>query len=460
MSEFRVLVVDDEAEIRRLLTQALGNEFDASSARDGEDALQQLDQRPCDLVLLDHAMPGLTGLEVLRRIKASHPETRVIMVTASDDLSLVIESIRAGAEDYIIKPIVIDAVKQKIRSFSKQRDLTAENHRLRAELDQRYRFDELLGESPAFVEMLSAIERVSPLQIPILVHGESGTGKELVARAIHRNSPRRNHAFLGINCAALQDSLLASELFGHVRGAFTDAREARKGLFAAADGGTLFLDEIGEISPSFQAQLLRVLQTGEVLPVGSTTPRSADVRIIAATNRDLQEEVERGRFREDLYFRLWKFPIRVPALRERPEDIPVLARAFLQRYNRDLNKNIQGFSEDAIRLLAGYAWPGNVRELENAIERAAILQDGDRIQTHDLLLGRDRHDDTAGAQLLEGDWQEAKRRFEKAYLWKAILAAGGNISLAARTIGMERGNFRDKMNAYGISPRDIRSTES
>jgi DNA-binding NtrC family response regulator len=451
MADFRILVVDDEDDFRRLMTQSLGQEFQVGSARDGAEALRLMEQRPFDVVLLDHGLPGLTGLEVLRRIKDSFPETRVIMVTAFDALSLVIECIRAGAEDFIVKPVVVDAVKKKIRSFGERLYLAAENHRLRTELDQRQRLDDMLGESPAFVEMLGKIERVASLAIPILVHGESGTGKELVARAIHRNSSRRSKAFLGINCAAFQDNLLASELFGHVRGAFTDAREAKKGLFTAADGGTLFMDEIGEISPSFQAQLLRVLQTGEVLPVGATVPQAVDVRIVAATNRDLNEEVERGRFRQDLFFRLWKFPIRVPALRERPEDIPLLSNAFLRRYNQELKKGVQGFTEAAARRLVRYSWPGNVRELENAIERAVILQDGDRIQPEDLLLGNERREDAAGMDLFEGEWNEAKRRFEKAYIQKMIREAGGNVSQAARAAGMERGNFRAKMNAHGIS---------
>jgi DNA-binding NtrC family response regulator len=455
MSDFRVLIVDDEAEIRRLLTQALSREFETGSASDGTAALAAMEQRPYDVVLLDHGLPGLSGLDVLRQIKASHPETQVLMVTAFHDISLVIECIRAGAEDYIIKPIVIDAVKQKIRSLSKQQDLAAENHQLRAQLDDRHRFDELLGESPAFLEMLGAVERVSALNIPVLIHGESGTGKELVARAIHKNGSRRDRPFLGINCAAFPDTLLASELFGHARGAFTDAREAKKGLFLAADRGTLFMDEIGEISTSFQAQLLRVLQTSEVLSLGSTTPREVDVRVIAATNRNLESEVEQGKFRQDLFFRLWKFPIRVPALRERRSDIPVLANSFLHRYNRDLNKNVAGFSEEALRVLLSYAWPGNVRELENVIERAVILEDGDRIQAGDLLLSSDRHGGTVDGELFEGDWQEAKRRFERAYIRKAISNAGGNISQAARSAGMDRGNFRDKMNLYGISAEDI-----
>jgi two-component system, NtrC family, response regulator AtoC len=452
MTDFRILVVDDEDDFRCLLSESLGQEFQVGAARDGAEALRLMEQRPFDVVLLDHGLPGLTGLEVLRRIKDAHPETRVIMVTAFDTLSLVIECIRAGAEDFIVKPVVVDAVKKKIRSFSAQLHLTAENRRLRAELDQRQRLDDMIGESPAFVEMLGKVERVAGLAIPILVHGESGTGKELVARAIHRNSPRRSKVFLGINCAAFQDNLLASELFGHVRGAFTDAREAKRGLFAAADGGTLFLDEIGEISQGFQAQLLRVLQTGEFLPVGATVPQAVDVRIVAATNRDLNEEVEKGRFRQDLFFRLWKFPIRIPALRERPEDIPLLANALLRRYTRELKKDVQGFSEAAARRLVHYAWPGNVRELENAVERAVILQDGERILPEDLLLGKERREDLGGEDLFEGSWNEAKRRFEKAYFQRAIREGGGNVSLAARMSGMERTNFRAKLNVHGISP--------
>ncbi|HUP63269.1 MAG TPA: sigma-54 dependent transcriptional regulator [Thermoanaerobaculia bacterium] len=451
MQDFRVLIVDDEAEFRSLLTQALSREFETGSASDGQEALQAMERRPYDLVLLDHGLKGLSGLDVLRLIKSSHPETYVLMVTAFNDLSLVIECIRAGAEDYIVKPIVIDAVKQKILTLSKQRDLASENHQLRAQLDQRHRFDELLGESPAFLEMLAMVERVSALNIPVLIHGESGTGKELVARAIHKNSRRHDRAFLGINCPTFPDTLLVSELFGHVRGAFTNAHYAKKGLFVAADGGTLFMDEIGETSMNFQAQLLRVIETGEVLPLGSTTLRVVDVRLVAATNRNLEHEVERGTFRRDLFYRLWKVPIRVPALRERRADIPVLANAFLRRYNRDLNKNVIAFSEEAMRLLVSYAWPGNVRELQNVIERAVILQDGDHIEAHDLRVSPERHDGASDGQFFECDWQEAKRRFVRAYIRKAIAKAGGNVSQAARNAGMDRGNFRDKMKLYGIS---------
>jgi DNA-binding NtrC family response regulator len=454
MSDFRILVVDDEGEIRRLLSQALSREFDVASAANGEDALAEIERRPVDVVLLDHGMPGLTGLDVLRRVKASHPQTHVLMITAFDDLSLVIESIRAGAEDYIIKPIVIDAVKQKIRRLSEQRDLAAENHQLRAELDQRHRFDELLGESPAFLEMLERIERVSALSIPVFVHGESGTGKELVARAIHKNSVRREKPFLSVNCAAFPDTLLASELFGHAKGAFTDARETKKGLFLAANDGTLFMDEIGEISTSFQAQLLRVLERGEILPLGTSMPRVVDVRVVAATNRNLKAEVDRGTFREDLFYRLWRFPIEVPPLRDRHADIPVLANAFLRRYNRDLNKNVSGFSGEAMHRLMAYAWPGNVRELQNVIERALILEDGDQIQARDLPIRAERSEQSTELSFLDGDWQEAKRRFEKAYIREALGRAGSNISQAARHAGMDRGNFRDKMNQYGITAED------
>jgi len=454
MPDYRILVVDDEAEIRRLLTHALSREFDTASAANGQEALAEVERRPVDVVLLDHGMPDLTGLDVLRQIKASHPETHVLMITAFDDLSLVIESIRAGAEDYIIKPIVIDAVKQKIRRLSNQRDLAEENHRLRAELDQRHRFDELLGESPAFLEMLEKLERVSALNIPVFVHGESGTGKELVARAIHKNSARREKPFLSINCAAFPDTLLASELFGHAKGAFTDARDAKKGLFLAANDGTLFMDEIGEIITSFQAQLLRVLERGEILPLGTSMPRVVDVRVVAATNRNLKSEVDRGTFREDLFYRLWRFPIEVPALRDRRADIPVLADAFLRRYNRDLNKNVSGFSSEAMHRLMTYAWPGNVRELQNVIERALILEDSDQIEARHLPIHGERREQTAESSFLEGDWQEAKRRFERAYIREAVTRAGGNISQAARHAGMDRGNFRDKMNQYGITAED------
>jgi DNA-binding NtrC family response regulator len=459
MREFNVLVVDDEAEVRRVLSKELSREFEANTASDGAEALQLIGQHSYDLVLLDQHMPGMTGLDVLRRIKETRPETHVIMITAFHDLSLVIETIRAGAEDFIIKPVVIEAVRQKVRSFSRQRDLAYENRRLRAELDQQHQFDEMLGESPAFLEILKSVERVSDLNIPVLVLGESGTGKELIAKAIHRNSSRRERPFLAINCGAFPDTLLPSELFGHMRGAFTDAREAKKGLFVAADGGTLFMDEIGETSPTFQAQLLRVLQTGDVLPLGSTTARHVDVRVVAATNRNLEKSVEKGDFRQDLYYRISQFPIHAPGLRERRGDIPLLANAFVRRYSRELKRNVTGFTEEALRLLVSYAWPGNIRELQNVIARAVILQDGDHIQARNLRLGPERQEPSE-PQLFEGVWQEAKRRFERAYIRKVINDAGGNISQAARIAGMDRGNFRDKMNTYGITSDDVAQTES
>jgi DNA-binding NtrC family response regulator len=460
MSEFRLLVVDDEPEVRRLLTKELSQEFETGAAATGAEALQLLGQRSYDVVLLDHGMPGMTGLEALRNIKAAYPDTHVIMITAFHDLSLVIETIRAGAEDFLIKPVVIEAVRQKVRSFSRQHDLSAENHRLRIELDHQHRFDEMLGESPAFLEMLAAVERVSALNIPVLIHGESGTGKELIARAIHRNSTRHERAFVAVNCTALPDTLLTSELFGHARGAFTDAREAKKGLFLAADGGTLFMDEIGETTPSFQAQLLRVLQTGEVLPLGSAATRTVNVRIIAATNRNLERRVESGDFRQDLFFRLWKFPIYAPALRERRADIPLLANSFLRRYGRDLNKNVLAFTEEALRLLVAYAWPGNIRELENVVERAVIYQDGERIESRHLMLGSERQTPAADSLLFEGAWQDAKRRFERVYIRKVLAEAGGNVSKAARIAGMDRGNFRDKMITYGVTSEDAEPMES
>ena len=450
MPSLSVLVVDDEVETRRLLEQALSKEFFVESAKDGDEALELLERDPFDIVLLDQRMPGLSGLEVLRAVKQRHPDTRVVMVTAFDETSLIVASIRAGAEDYLVKPIAPEALRKKLRSFAERRALAEQNGRLRAELDQRSRFDELIGESPRFVEILKAIDKVAAVPIPVLVLGESGTGKELVARALHSNSPRRDRAFLTVNCAALHDSLLASELFGHVRGAFTDAREPKQGLFAAAEGGTLFMDEIGEISPGFQSAILRVLESSEITPIGSTTPRPVDVRIVAATNRELSQEVEKGTFRKDLFYRLWKYPIHLPALRERREDVPVLADFFLKRYTRELNRRIPEFSPAALRKLAGYNWPGNVRELANAVERAVILAEGDSILPDDLVLGTTRSEDHSEIAYLEGTWREAKERFERAYIRQRIQEAEGNVSQAARAAGLDRRNFRDKVRALHL----------
>jgi two-component system response regulator AtoC len=452
MRDFGVLVVDDEEEARRRLARALAGEFRTETAGTGAEALQKLAEASYELVLLDHLMPGMSGLEVLRKIKQEQPQTPVIMVTAQGDLSLAIECMKSGAEDFVVKPIVLESLKQKIRALAERRELAAENRRLRAELDQHLRFDDLVGESRPFTEMLAKIEQVAGLSIPILIHGESGTGKELVARAIHRNSSRRDRAFLAVNCGAFPDTLLASELFGHVKGAFTDAREARPGLFAAADRGTLFLDEIGESSAGVQVKLLRVLETGEVLPVGSTTPRKVDTRIVAATNRDLEQEVQEGRFRQDLFYRLWKFPIRVPPLRDRPEDIPQLAGHFLARYSVELNKRARGFSQEALRLLAQYHWPGNVRELQNVVERAVIVANADTILPEHLLLGASQKSSAPGTEpYFTSEWQEARAEFERAYLVHRLRESGGNISEAARAAGMDRRNFRDKLQTLGIT---------
>ncbi len=455
MSRFYVLIVDDEEEARRHLTHALLGEFQAEAARNGAETLEKLEGGGVDLVLLDQRMPGLSGLEVLREIKKRYPEVDVIMVTAVEDRSVVVECIKSGAEDFIVKPIGIPGLKQKIRNLSKRRSLVAENQRLRSELDRQARFDELVGESQAFMEVLEAVRKVAPMRIPVVVWGESGTGKELVARAIHHNSPRRENAFLAVNCGAFAENLLATELFGHVQGAFTDAREAKRGLFLAADGGTLFLDEIGETSPSFQVQLLRVLENGEILPIGSTTPRSVDTRIVATTNRDLERAVAKGTFREDLYFRLWRFPIRVPGLRERKDDISQLSHHFLARYNKELTKRVQGFSEEAMAALMRYDWPGNIRELKTAVERGVILAEGAEIQLEHLFFRSDRQSASAASALFEGPWQDAKKRFERAYLVNTLRNAGTNVSQAARESGMDRKNFRDKMKNHGISLDDL-----
>jgi DNA-binding NtrC family response regulator len=456
MKDFAVLVVDDEEEARRRLARTLAGEFRADTVGSGVEALYKLGEASYDLVLLDHLMSGMSGLETLRKIKQEYPQMPVIMVTAQGDLSLAIDCMKSGAEDFVVKPIVLESLKQKIRALAERRELAAENRRLRAELDQHLRTDDLVGESRSFTEMLSAIQKVAELSIPILIHGESGTGKELVARAIHRNSPRRDRVFLAVNCGAFPDTLLASELFGHAKGAFTDAREAKPGLFAAANRGTLFLDEIGESSTSVQVQLLRVLETGEVLPVGSATPRKVDTRIVAATNRDLEQEVREGRFRQDLFYRLWKFPVRVPSLRERQEDIPQLAGYFLARYSSEFNKRVQGFSQEAMRLLAQYHWPGNVRELQNVVERAVIVANSDTISPEHLLLGASQKSSAPGTELyFTSAWQEAKTEFERAYLVHRLRESGGNISEAARAAGMDRRNFRDKLQAYGITTESI-----
>jgi two-component system response regulator PilR (NtrC family) len=375
MAKNTILVADDEQSMREFLDIMLRKEdYKVSLASNGEEVLKLIEKDIFDLVLLDIRMPKLDGIATLKRIKATSPETVVIMITAYASTDTAIKAMKEGAYDYITKPFKIDEIKMIIKNALEKKNLQEENILLKQVVRDRYHFDNIIGQSSKMSALYDLLEKVSPTKTNILITGESGTGKELVAKAIHYNSPRKEKPFVTLNCGAIPETLIESELFGHMKGAFTDAIHTKKGLFEMADEGTIFLDEISELPLLMQVKLLRVLQEKEFKRVGGTEDIRVDVRIIAATNKDLEEAVREKRFREDLYYRLNVIQIKLPSLRERRDDIPLLANHFLKKYAEELEKQIGSISPEAIRVLLDYGYPGNVRELQNIIERAVALE--------------------------------------------------------------------------------------
>ncbi|NNL66256.1 MAG: sigma-54-dependent Fis family transcriptional regulator, partial [Myxococcales bacterium] len=386
MSRLRVLVADDEPSIRFVLRETLEEEgCEVVDVDDGDRALEELVSGRYQVAFLDIRMPGQTGLELLERVAATGADTAVVIITAQNTFENAVEAMKRGALDYLVKPFGVAEVKALVAKASRARALEREVHELRREVSRRVVPGErLVGKSPELLEIFKTVGRVAPRDVAVLVTGESGTGKELVARAIHAASARAERPFVAVNTAAIPRDLLESELFGHERGAFTGAIEAREGRFREAEGGTLFLDEIGDMPPDLQAKLLRVLQSGEVTPVGGRSHKTVDVRILAATHRDLDAAVAEDRFREDLLYRLRVVPLHIPPLRERREDIPVLADHFLHRYAEELSAKPRFLSNEALARLTRHDWPGNVRELENAIKRALVLASGDVLGSDDF----------------------------------------------------------------------------
>jgi DNA-binding NtrC family response regulator len=381
----RVLIVEDEDLMRELLCKILEREnyriFQASSA---EEALKLLQDHAIDLVLTDLRLKGMNGLQLLTEARALDPEIVVIVMTAYASVETAVEAMRKGAYDYITKPFINDEIRVMLRRALTQRHLSRENRHLKRELRERYRFENIVGNSEAMEKVYRLIEKVSAISTNVLIYGETGTGKELVARAIHYNSERAERPFVALNCGALTETLLESELFGHVKGAFTGAIANREGFFRKADKGTLFLDEISEVSPGLQVKLLRAIQEREVIPVGGREALRFDVRLIAATNKNLEDEVKKGTFREDLFYRINVITIPLPPLRGRKEDIPLLVNHFLQKYTQRLGKPSLKISAESMQVLVNYDWPGNVRELENMVERTVALCEGETIETTDL----------------------------------------------------------------------------
>jgi len=440
-----VLVVDDEPKLCDLLASALSQgEIQVFTAGNGLHALAVLEREEIDLVISDWRMPGMDGPQLLAEIKSRYPGLPVIVMTAYSTVKNAVQSMRNGAFDYISKPFDIDELDITVNKALQFRDILRDNERLRAELDQHQQIDSLVGESPAFRRVLQAVDSVRDSNATILLTGESGTGKEMVARAIHKHGNRAGKPFIAVNCAAIPEGLLESEMFGHRKGAFTGAVSDRVGRFMQADKGTLFLDEVGDMPLALQAKILRALQERVIEPVGDSRERKIDVRVIAATNKNLLEAVANKEFREDLYYRLNVFPIPLPPLRERAEDIAPLARHFAHVLGATAGKRITGFSADALHAMANYPWPGNIRELQNCVERATIVASSNTIEESDLpayLFGARPVDNSGGSFLTQGvavpeNLDAALADVEKAYILAALQETNGVQAAAAQLIGI------------------------
>jgi two-component system nitrogen regulation response regulator NtrX len=446
-----ILVIDDEAEIRRSVRMILEYEgYDVLEASSGPDGVALAEKESPDLIFLDVKMPGMDGLEVLQRIKASNDGIPVVIISGHGTVSTAVEATKAGAFDFIEKPLASERVLVTIRNALDQTRLVDENRTLRRAAESRH---QMVGESPGLRQVWDAVKRAAPTNATVLLLGESGVGKELVARSIHRNSLRNRERFVQVNCAAIPEELIESELFGHEKGSFTGATEKQIGKFEQADRGTIFLDEVGDMSAKTQAKVLRVLQEGEVERLGSARTIKVDVRVIAATNKDLEQEIERGTFREDLYFRLSVVPITVPPLRDRREDIPALVRHFADLFSRDNNRRPQRFTPAAIDFLKGARWKGNVRELKNTVERLIIMTPGETIDVDDL---RDVVRLEPKAQASDNDknpntLREFKESAERAFLVGKLREHNWNISKTAEVIGTPRSNLYKKLEQYGIT---------
>ena len=452
-----LLIVDDEEHFREVVPMLLADlDMDIRTAGNGEEALVAIAERRPDLVLTDLSMPKMDGMELLRRLKLEQPDIPVVVVTAFGSIESAVKAMRAGAFDYVTKPVEEEALRITIGRASSFAGVVRENRMLRKELEERYDFQKILGESEPMVKALKLAGDVGRTDTTVLILGESGTGKELLARAIHWNSPRAKGPFAAVNCAAIPENLLESELFGHEKGSFTGADRRREGRVEAAAGGTLFLDEIGDMPPSLQAKILRLLQEREFQRVGGRETIPADVRFVCATNRDITQMVSDGTFREDLYYRVNVFPVTLPPLRDRGGDVLLLARTFLRKFSHDMGKTVSHISREASSLLSSYRWPGNIRELENVIERAVILCDDDAIGV-DSLPPELRRDEPPGVE--PGD---PNRRFmlppdgirledlEKDLLIQALERTKYNQTRAAKLLGLTRATLRYRLEKYKI----------
>jgi len=449
----KILVIDDEESMRHMLTLILKREgYEVQAVEKGSEALQLVDSESFNFILSDVVMPEMDGLTLLHALKQKKVEATLIMMSAYGNLDTAVEAMKAGAYDYVNKPFKPDEILLTLRKAEERENLRQTNIRLQRELIREYSFGNIVGKSPKIVQVFETIKKISDYKASVLIIGESGTGKEMVARCIHYNSPRGSEAFVAVNCGAIPETLLESELFGHEKGAFTDAKREKRGSFEMAHQGTLFLDEVGELSSSAQVKLLRALQEGEVKRLGSEHPLSVDVRIIAATIRDLSRAVAEGKFREDLFYRLNVLPLHLPPLRERKEDIHLLVDHFIHKYNEIHRLSSEGINDEALGRLLEYSWPGNVRELENTIERAMILAQGKRIGVEFLpseILGQ-RPPWKKEIWAEEFSIKKANRMLEEDLIRKALKRTGGNRSQAAKILEISHPSLLSKMKEYSV----------
>jgi two-component system response regulator PilR (NtrC family) len=455
MKKGRILIVDDEKGMREFLSIMLKKEgYDCAAYSSGEAALEHFKSSPSGLAIVDLKMPGMGGLKLLKELKELNPEVSVIVVTAYASVDSAVEAMKLGAYDYFTKPFNVEDIKVHIKRALDWKKLEKENIRLKEDIRALRGFENIIGKSPRMTKIYALVCAVAPTKTNILVTGESGTGKELVARAIHEQSERRDGPFVSVNCGAIPEALLESELFGHVKGAFTGADANREGLAEAAAEGTLFMDEITELPLPLQVKLLRFIQEKKIRRVGSTTDIPLDIRFIAATNKNPEEEVKKGRFREDLFYRLNVVRVEMPPLRERKEDIPELARFFLEKYNKSHGKDIKGISAEALSALLGYDYPGNVRELENAIERATALEAGDYIRKETLppqMLAPGSGFPPPPGLSRQGGLEEALSQYEKTLINDALRMAGGVKKRAAEMLGITFRSMRHRLSKYRMS---------
>jgi two-component system nitrogen regulation response regulator NtrX len=448
-----ILIVDDEPGVRSSLSGVFRDEgYGVEAVASGEACLERMTRGPVDLIVLDVWLPGMDGLATLARLRERQVDSQVVLISGHGNIESAVRAIKMGAFDFVEKPLSLEKTVLVARNALRQRRLEAENRALRAQVDRTHT---MVGESYSMRRLREQVAMAAPTNGRVLIYGENGTGKELVARTLHATSRRRTGVFVEVNCAAIPEDLIESELFGHVRGAFTGAVADKRGKFEIADGGTIFLDEIGDMSLKTQAKVLRVLQEQTMEPVGGTQRIRVDVRIVAATNKDLQSEIRAGRFREDLYFRLNVIPISVPPLRERAEDIPLLADHFMAEFAREYGRRLKTFEPAATAVLQEYPWPGNVRELRNVIERLMIMVPGDSIAAGDLSFLDRRAHPRAEAGVTSAErltLHEARDRFERDLILRTLAEQQGNMSRTAEVLGVERSNLYRKMRTFGIAP--------